>query len=106
MKKLLFAGITVAGLLVAVEVALMILGVRPVLYDEDPYVGFSSYIPLFTEQTDPNGRKTMVTADNKLKFFNFQQFAADKPDSTYRIFCAGGSTRRNSPLCTSGSRWD
>jgi len=96
-KKLLFAAITVAILFVAVEIILSLLGVRPVLYDEDPYVGFSSYVPLFVEQTDPNGHKHMVTAKNKLRFFNPQQFAADKPAGTYRIFCAGGSTTFGRP---------
>lgn len=96
-KKVLFAAITVAVLLAAVEVMLMVLGVRPILYDEDPYVGFSSYIPLFVEQTEPNGQKNMVTAQNKLRFFNPQKFAAEKPDGTYRIFCAGGSTTFGRP---------
>ncbi|MHC4354643.1 MAG: tetratricopeptide repeat protein [Planctomycetota bacterium] len=96
-KKLFFAAITVVVLFAAVEAALMVLGVRPVLYDEDPYVGFSSYIPLFVEQTDANGQKYMVTAKNKLKFFNPQQFAEDKPSGTYRIFCAGGSTTFGRP---------
>ncbi len=49
-KKLLFAIITVAILFAAVEIVLLAVGVRPVLYDEDPYVGFSSHIPLFVEQ--------------------------------------------------------
>jgi len=96
-KKLLFAIITVAILFAAVEVVLLICGVRPVLYDEDPYVGFSSHIPLFVEQTDPDGKKIMVTARNKLKFFNEQQFAPKKSAGTYRIFCMGGSTTFGRP---------
>lgn len=96
-KKLLFATITVALLFAAAEVGLTVLGVRPVLYDEDPYVGFSSHIPLFIEQTDPNGEEYMVTAKNKLRFFNPQRFAAEKPAGTYRIFCAGGSTTLGRP---------
>ena len=96
-KKVLFAAITVVALLAAVEVMLMVLGVRPVLYDQDPYVGFSSYIPLFVEHTEPNGQKNMVTANNKLRFFNPQKFAAEKPAGTYRIFCAGGSTTFGRP---------
>ena len=96
-KKLLFAAITVAALFAVVEIMLMALGVRPVLFDEDPYVGFSSYIPLFVEQADPNGNRLMVTAENKLRFFNPQQFAAKKQTDTYRIFCAGGSTTFGRP---------
>ncbi len=96
-KKLLFAAITVAALLMVVEAGLMVLGVRPVLYDEDPYVGFSSHIPLFAERADPNGQKYMATATNKLRFFNPQRFAAKKPGGAYRIFCAGGSTTFGRP---------
>lgn len=96
-KKLLFAAVTVAALFAAVEVALTVVGVRQVLYEEDPYVGFSSHIPLFVERTDPNGRELMVTAQNKLRFFNPQQFAARKAPGTYRVFCVGGSTTFGRP---------
>jgi len=96
-KKLLFTVITTAVLLVAVEMVLVMVGVRPVLYDEDPYVGFSSYIPLFVEQTGPDGKTTMVTARNKLELFNHQQFVRNKPTGTYRIFCMGGSTTFGRP---------
>ena len=44
--------------------------------DEDPYVGFSSNIPLFVEQAGPDGKPAMVTAKNKLPLFNFQRFVA------------------------------
>ena len=96
-KKLLFAIITVVILFAAVEIVLLAVGVRTVLYDEDPYVGFSSHIPLFVEQTDPNGNKIMVTARNKLQFFNKQQFTSKKSAGTYRIFCMGGSTTFGRP---------
>ena len=68
-KKLLFAIITVAILFAAVEIVLLAVGVRPVLYDEDPYVGFSSRIPLFVEQTHSGDKAIMVTAKNKLRLF-------------------------------------
>jgi len=32
------------ALCVAFEIVLMVVGVRPVLYGEDPYIGFSSYM--------------------------------------------------------------
>jgi tetratricopeptide (TPR) repeat protein len=96
-KNVIFAAIAVLLVLVAVEVILTVLGVRPILYDEDPYVGFSSYVPLFVEQTGPNGQKFMVTAKNKLRFFNPQRFAAEKAPGAYRIFCAGGSTTFGRP---------
>ena len=96
-KKLLFAIITVAALFTVVEILLVVVGVRPALYEEDPYVGFSSYVPLFVKQAGPDGKAVMVTAENKLSFFNPQQFAAKKPAGTYRIFCAGGSTTFGRP---------
>jgi tetratricopeptide (TPR) repeat protein len=96
-KQLLFTVITTVALFAVVEIVLVVVGVRPVLYDEDPYVGFSSYIPLFVEQAGPDGKTIMATAKNKLTFFNSQQFAADKPAGTYRIFCAGGSTTFGRP---------
>lgn len=96
-KRLLFAVVTIAALFVAVEIVLKVLGVRPVLYDEDPYVGFSSYIPLFVEQTEPNGETVRVTVKNKLWLFNPQRFAGNKSADTYRIFCMGGSTTFGRP---------
>ncbi|MBN2315329.1 MAG: tetratricopeptide repeat protein [Sedimentisphaerales bacterium] len=96
-KCLLFASVTVAAFFVLVEIVLAILGVRPILYNKDPYVGFSSTIPLFVEQQDPDGHPIMVTAENKLGLFNFQQFPARKSSDTYRIFCMGGSTTFGRP---------
>lgn len=96
-RKLAFAAITVLVLFAAIEAMLALAGVRPVLYDEDPYVGFSSHIPLFVEEKSSDARAVMVTAENKLALFNHQQFARDKPDGTRRIFCVGGSTTFGRP---------
>jgi tetratricopeptide (TPR) repeat protein len=96
-KKLAFAAATVVVLFAAVEVLLALLGVRAALYDEDPYVGFSSSIPLFVEEAGPDGKPVMVTAKNKLPLFNLQRFAKDKSAGTYRIFCVGGSTTFGRP---------
>ena len=96
-KKLAFAAVTVVVFFAAIEAMLTLSGVRPVTYGEDPYVGFSSRIPLFVEQSDPNGRAVMVTAANKLALFNQQKFAVNKPSDTRRIFCMGGSTTFGRP---------
>ncbi|MFC1637298.1 hypothetical protein ACFL5Z_20960 [Planctomycetota bacterium] len=96
-KRIFFAAVTVAAFFALVEIVLAVLGVRPVLYDKDPYVGFSSTIPLFVEQAGPDGKKVMVTAENKLGLFNPQQFPAGKAPDTYRIFCMGGSTTFGRP---------
>ncbi len=89
-------GITLL-LLVLLELALASSGVQPILYEEDPYVGFSSRIPLFVPDTTPDGVPMMVTAQNKLDLFNYQRFPAKKPAGTYRVFCMGGSTTYGRP---------
>ena len=33
--------------LIVLELGLALVGVNPAFYDDDPYVGFSSYLPLF-----------------------------------------------------------
>jgi tetratricopeptide (TPR) repeat protein len=104
-KKLLFALITVAILLVGLELILALFGVRPALYEKDPYVGFTQ-IPLF-EEKEEDGEVLCATARNKLKLFNPQSFPRDKPEGTYRIFSLGGSTTHGRPYddATSFSGW-
>lgn len=96
-KRLLFAVITIAAFFALVEIVLAALGVRPILYDKDPYVGFSSTLPLFVERAGPDGTKMMMTAKNKLGLFNPQQFPVRKAPDTYRFFCMGGSTTFGRP---------
>lgn len=106
-KKILFSIVFFCAFFVLLELLLGLFGIQPVLYEEDPYVGFSSNIALFTETTGPYGNKIMVTAKNKLKFFNAQQFVKIKSADTYRIFCMGGSTTFGRPYgdTTSFSGW-
>ncbi len=75
--------------LVLLEGLLALLGVRPALVDEDPFVGFSGHVPLFVPSADGS---RWETAENKLRWFNPQSFAATKPEGTTRVFCLGGST--------------
>jgi hypothetical protein len=96
-KKFLFAAAAVAGFFVAFEMALAVIGVRPVLYRDDPYVGFAANIPLFVEQAAPDGTVQMVTAPNKIGWFNKQSFPNKKAPGTYRIFSVGGSTTHGRP---------
>jgi len=96
-KKLLFAAVTCAGFFALLELVLLVCGVRPILYDDDPYVGFASQVPLFVEQTGADGAPVMATARNKRQFFNDQQFPRDKGDRVRRIFCLGGSTTFGRP---------
>ena len=75
------------------------MGVRPLLYSEDPHVGFSSHVPLFVEGSS----NTRVTAPNKIRWFNDQRFAQDKASGTTRIFCLGGSTTYGRPYADATS---
>ena len=90
---MLFAVLTTVSFFVVVEGILSAFDVRPQLYDDDPYVGFASNVPLFIEG---KGGK-MVTAPNKVRWFNGQEFAKRKPKGTTRIFCLGGSTTYGRP---------
>jgi len=94
-KKLAYSALTCAAFFVVVELVLTPF-VQPVLATRDPYVGFESTVPLFAERID-DGQPTMVTAKNKLAYFNRQQFPKRKPPGTYRIFCMGGSTTYGRP---------
>lgn len=102
-RKLLYAVVTAMLFLVVVEFGLFVVGVSPVSETEDPYVGFSSYLPLFERQDD----HTFATANNKLAFFNSQSFPAEKPNGTCRVFCLGGSTTYGRPYddLTSFAGW-
>ncbi len=101
-KKYLFGLATLALVIVAVELVLAFAGIQPVIQDEDPYVGFASYIPVFR----PKGEE-LETAENKLFFFNKQRFPREKGPDTFRIFTLGGSTTYGRPFedPTSFSGW-
>ena len=96
-KKILFAVVTSGGFFLLLEIVLALAGVKPVLYQDDPYVGFVSTIPLFVEESGPDGRVHMVTARNKLQWFNSQRFPKEKERGSFRIFTLGGSTTYGRP---------
>ncbi len=96
-KKALFAVMATMLAFAAWEGLLAVFGVKPALYSADPYVGFSSSIPLFVEETAADGTQMMVTAPNKLRLFNAQQFPRKKAPGTFRIFALGGSTAYGRP---------
>ena len=95
-KKGLFSLVATVLVFALLELILALVGIRPVFYEEDPYVGFSAYSPLFIKEQS-GGHTVMTTAPNKLDFFNSQQFAKREPAGTYRIFCLGGSTTYGRP---------
>jgi tetratricopeptide (TPR) repeat protein len=95
-KKLLFTLLVTVGFFLLLEGVLATFGLRPVLYDEDPYVGFAGQIPLFTEELR-DGKAHLITAENKLQFFNRQEFPRQKDNGVFRVFCVGGSTTYGRP---------
>ncbi len=91
-KKALYSGLAVLLFFGLTEGVLALFGVKPLLFDDDPYVGFAAKLPLFVKDGD-----TMVTAKNKIKWFNAQSFPKRKAGGTVRIFCMGGSTTFGHP---------
>lgn len=101
LRKALFAGVAVAGFFMVLEVGLALVGVRPIIRDEDPYVGFDSYIPVFVRddaRADPGDIVELKTAANKIDWFNAQRFPERKRAGTFRIFTLGGSTTYGRPF--------
>jgi hypothetical protein len=106
-KKVAFSAVATLLLLALMEVVLALCGIKPELSEKDPHAGFSPQRPLFVEQTDTNGRTFLVTAKNRLDFFNRQQFPKEKGPGVYRIFSMGGSTTYGHPYddTTSFNGW-
>jgi lysophospholipase L1-like esterase len=103
---LLIAGGTMAGvlLLVAVELALRVLGVgadRPV---HDPFGGFSRVVPLFEPVRRPDGTAVFAlsaarqrSATGRASAEPQREFLAEKPAGTFRIFVVGESSAAGVP---------
>ncbi len=107
-KKAFFSALTLLALFSGVEGILWLIGVKPSLVEEDPFMGFSTKVSTFIEKRDKeSGERLLVTAGNKLDFFNRQIFSSNKSENTYRIFCVGGSTTFGRPYDhrTSFSGW-
>lgn len=96
-KLIVFASFTTALFFGVLEGMLALARVRPVIETEDPYVGFVTNIPLYVEERQPDSSVLLVTAKNKLAYFNMQSFPKAKPAGAYRIFALGGSTTYGHP---------
>ena len=95
-------------LLAVIEIILRLLPLgAPTPSEEDPYVGFSSSNPLFVNYRAADGSRRVTIAPGKTRWFNPQDFAADKGLGTFRIFTLGGSTTYGHPFmnATSFSGW-
>lgn len=106
-KKLCYSATVTIAFFLVLELVLAATGWKPLVRDEDPYVGFLSATPLFVETSGANGAVDLATAANKSRWFNQQRFAKRKPENAYRIFCLGGSTTYGHPYddATSFAGW-
>lgn len=96
-KKLLFSFAVLVSAFATLELCLYGVGIKPLLYEFDPFVGFVPQLSLFSELTSVDGTIEMVTAENKRRWFNFQRFPRARGPESYRIFCVGGSTTFGRP---------
>ncbi|PAY15287.1 O-GlcNAc transferase [Rhodopirellula sp. SM50] len=105
-KRLLFSLVLCFALFGIVEIVLACFWVPPP--PTDPFVGFSSSVPLLVEEerSDSGGDTAepgLRINPAKLVWFNDQSFPASKPVGTYRIVCLGGSTTFGRPFDDSTS---
>jgi lysophospholipase L1-like esterase len=108
---LLVAGGTIAGvlLLVAVELALRVLGVGSDRPRHDPFSGFSRVVPLFERGKRADGTAVYTlsaarqrAAKGRATVEPQREFLAVKPAGTFRIFVVGESSAAGVPY---GSAW-
>ncbi len=79
------------------EAGLRLFHVGDRVSQSDPFVGFENVYPLFGEKINADGTTVLATNQNKLSYFNEQEFEKEKPADTFRIFCFGGSTTFGRP---------
>lgn len=96
-KTPLFIVIIVGLFFGGIELLLGLLGVRPLFYTQDPFVGFAGNAPLFVPAGQSDDGVILKTAPNRLNLFNEQRFPLVKGKNSYRIFCMGGSTTNGRP---------
>ncbi len=97
-KKFIFAALVTLGFFAILEGLLVLGGVGAAELTPDPYVGFSNQYPLFVPDPSAPGQTRLHTAENKLVWFNDQNFAKKKTPGVRRVFCVGGSTTFGRPF--------
>ena len=80
-KGMLTALLAVSVFFGLAELALLALGVRPFVGEEDPFVDFASSSPLFVESMSQTGERQLETAPGK-RLFNEQRFPVAKAPGT------------------------
>jgi tetratricopeptide (TPR) repeat protein len=94
-RRVLLTAAVVVGFFALAEAALGLAGVRPLLDERDPFSGFSSSVRVF--EKDP-ARGLFVTSERAAAHsFNAQEFAAEKPAGSFRVFTLGGSSAYGFP---------
>ncbi|MEJ2199838.1 MAG: tetratricopeptide repeat protein [Desulfuromonadaceae bacterium] len=106
-QALLLPLIAILVFFLLLEGGLALLGFKPTLKTEDPFVGFAANVPLFVAVPGAEEEPWLTTADNKQSYFNVQTFRRRKAADSYRIFCLGGSTTYGRPYndTTSFAGW-
>ena len=94
-KKLGYSLFTTLLFFVLLEGGLALTGISPIVDTSDPFVGFAGSSPLFVP--DANDSSRLVTAPNKVAYFNKQSFPRRKRTGVVRVFCLGGSTTYGRP---------
>lgn len=94
---LIALGISLAAVsLLVLELLLFLLG-KGEIPSHDPFFDFQASTPLFEANQASDGTTIYQTRVSKLKFFNMQQFPAQKDANTFRVFALGGSTTFGRP---------
>lgn len=96
-RKLLYGALTTVAFFGLLELGLLAFRVDLGDQQSDPFVSFSGQSRLFVESKSPSSQPMLVTAENRLPWFNRQSFFRDKPPGAYRVFCLGGSTTYGHP---------
>ena len=106
-KKLAYSLAATLLFFVLLECALALVGVAATIDLSDPFVGFEGSSPLFVPDEASDDSSQMITAKNKLAWFNEQSFSRSKPPDVRRVFCLGGSTTYGRPYddTTSFAGW-
>ena len=97
-KRPLFGLVTVLLFFGIVEGVLWVAGVSTLLEERDPFLGFSEQVRVF----QLNEERGLFSARRRAvaHSFNYQEFAADKPDDGFRVFVLGGSSAYGFPWGT------
>lgn len=93
--KLGFAAVCLVGFFALAELALLLVGVEPLIAERDPFRGFSASMRVF-EESEGSGRIATSPRASRSSF-NAQSFLARKPANGLRIFTLGGSSAYGYP---------